>query len=99
MNLMGDIDAFYTESFYEKRIRPIFFGVLISYSIGIIILAIFVRLFVLSKDYVYIALYGILVIVAMIGVWEIIDFMSLTKRYNKAREDLMILRRRLYGGK
>ena len=99
MNLMDDIDAFYTESFYEKRIRPILLGVFISYSVGIVILAIFVKLFELSKDYVYMAMYGLLMIVAVMGVWEIIDFISLTKRYNKAREDLMILRRRLYGGK
>lgn len=99
MNLIDDIDAFYTESFYEKRIRPILLGIYISYSIGMIILTIFVKLFELSMDYVYIAMYGLLMIIAVIGVWEIIDFMSLTKRYNKAREDLMILRRRLYGGK
>lgn len=99
MNLMDDIDAFYTESFYEKHIRPIILGVFILYLIGIVILAIFVKLFGLSKDYVYMAMYGLLMIVAITGIWEIIDFMSLTKRYNKAREDLTILRRRLYGGK
>lgn len=99
MNILDDIDAFYTESFYEKHIRPIILGVFLLYLIGIVILTIFVKLFGLSKEYVYIVMYGLLMIVAITGVWEIIDFILLTKRYNKAREDLMILRRRLYRGK